>query len=63
MTQNDQEAHDKAGKPLVDVAPLDAPEPASMRRTGFMSGQIAVPDDLDRMGCAEIESLFGMTPF
>jgi prevent-host-death family protein len=48
----------KAGKPLVKVTPLDAPEPAAMRRTGFLNGQIAVPDDFDRMGRAEIESLF-----
>jgi hypothetical protein len=26
---------------------------------GFMAGRIAVPDDFDRMGSAEIEQLFG----
>jgi hypothetical protein len=25
---------------------------------GFMAGEIAVPDDFDRMGSAEIEELF-----
>ncbi|MCW2273985.1 type II toxin-antitoxin system prevent-host-death family antitoxin [Rhodoblastus acidophilus] len=48
----------KAGKPLVKVVPLGAPEPAAMRRTGFLSGQISVPDDFDRMGRADIERLF-----
>ena len=29
------------------------------RRLGFMTGEIAVPDDFDRMGATEIEQLFG----
>ena len=49
----------KAGKPLVKVIPLNAPEGRQMRRLGFMVGQIAVPDDFDRMADAEIEQLFG----
>lgn len=49
----------KAGKPLVKVMPLNAPEPGQAKRLGFMAGQIAVPDDFDRMGSAEIERLFG----
>ncbi len=49
----------KAGKPLVKVSALDVPDPARMRRRGFMAGQIAVPADFDRMGEAEIEQLFG----
>lgn len=49
----------KAGKPMVKVVPLDAPEAGQTRRLGFMAGQIAVPDDFDRMGSAEIEKLFG----
>ena len=48
----------KAGKPLVKVTALDAPSPVQMRRFGFMSGQIAVPDDFDTMGAAEIERAF-----
>ena len=48
----------KAGKPLVKVIPLDAPEPGVRKRLGFLVGQIAIPDDFDRMGCSEIESLF-----
>jgi prevent-host-death family protein len=48
----------KAGKPLVKVVPLDAPTAGQVRRLGFMAGQIAVPDDFDQMGSAEIERLF-----
>jgi prevent-host-death family protein len=47
----------KAGKPLVKVTALDAP--AAPRRLGFLEGEIAVPDDFDRMGAAEIAALFG----
>jgi prevent-host-death family protein len=50
----------KAGKPLVKVVPLDQPAQADIRRTGFMAGQIQVPDDFDRMGSEEIEQLFGL---
>ena len=48
----------KAGKPLVKVTRLDAPSPDQAKRLGFMSGQITVPDDFDRMGSQEIEQLF-----
>ena len=48
----------KAGKPLVKVVALTAPPPAQMRRLGFLSGQIAVPDDFDTMGAVEIERAF-----
>ncbi|HWY25627.1 MAG TPA: type II toxin-antitoxin system prevent-host-death family antitoxin, partial [Nevskia sp.] len=44
----------KAGKPLVKVVALEAPVPAEVRRLGFMAGQIAVPDDFDSMGAAQI---------
>jgi hypothetical protein len=33
-----------------------------MRHLGFLRGQIAVPDDFDRMGGPEIEQLFGDVP-
>lgn len=49
----------KAGKPLVKVVPLNAPEPAHVRRLGFLAGQISVPADFDRMGADEIEQMFG----
>jgi len=48
----------KAGKPVVKVTALGAPVGAEMKRLGFMAGQISVPNDFDRMGQAEIESLF-----
>jgi prevent-host-death family protein len=48
----------KAGKPLVKVAALDAP--AAPQRLGFLAGEIAVPDDFDRMGEVEIEALFAL---
>ncbi|HSU04185.1 MAG TPA: type II toxin-antitoxin system prevent-host-death family antitoxin [Acetobacteraceae bacterium] len=48
----------KSGKPLVKVTALAAPETGQDRRLGFMSGEIAVPDDFDRMGSADIEQLF-----
>ena len=47
----------KAGKPLVKVAALEAP--SEPRRLGFLAGEIAVPDDFNRMGEAEIAALFG----
>ena len=48
----------KAGAPLVRVVALDAPvEP---QRLGFLSGEIGVPKDFDRMGAAEIEAMFGV---
>lgn len=49
----------KAGKPLVKVTRLDAPNTPQPKRIGFMAGQIAVPEDFDRMGSEEIEHLFG----
>ena len=49
----------KSGKPLVKVTALDAPVAGKVRRLDFMAGQIAVPDDFDRMGSGEIERLFG----
>ncbi|MCF6247382.1 MAG: type II toxin-antitoxin system prevent-host-death family antitoxin [Desulfobacula sp.] len=48
----------KAGKPMVKVIPLDAPEPSQMKRFGFMAGQIIIPDDFDRMADTEIVNMF-----
>lgn len=48
----------KAGKPMVRVMPLDTPEPAPIRRLGFMAGEAQVPDDFATMGADEIERLF-----
>ncbi|MHB8987306.1 MAG: type II toxin-antitoxin system Phd/YefM family antitoxin [Desulfobulbia bacterium] len=49
----------KAGKPLVKVTRLEAPSAGQTRRLGFMTGEIVVPDDFDRMGTEEIERHFG----
>ncbi len=49
----------KAGKPMVKVTRLDTPATRKVRRLGFMAGEIAVPEDFDRMGSAQIERLFG----
>ena len=49
----------KAGKPLVKVMAIDAPETVAQQRIGFLSGQVQVPADFDTMGVAEITSLFG----
>lgn len=48
----------KAGRPLVKVVPVDAPERGAERRLGFLAGQADVPDDFDRMGTAEIGRMF-----
>jgi antitoxin (DNA-binding transcriptional repressor) of toxin-antitoxin stability system len=48
----------KAGKPMVKVMALNAPEPSQIKRFGFMAGQIRVPDDFDRMGEVEIMAIF-----
>jgi prevent-host-death family protein len=52
----------KAGKPLVKVVALNAPEGAQVKRLGFLAGQISVPDDFNEMGAAEIDQLFGESP-
>ncbi len=52
----------KAGKPLVKVIALDAPQPGQVKRLGFMTGQITVPEDFDQMGNPDIERLFGDGP-
>jgi prevent-host-death family protein len=49
----------KAGKPLVKVVALNAPEAGQVKRLGFLKGQIEVPDDFNSMGSKEVEQLFG----
>ena len=48
----------RAGKPVVKVVAVDAPDPGTARRTGFLAGKVAAPEDFDRMGVAEIEATF-----
>ena len=50
----------KAGKPLVKVTRLEAPEVGATQRLGFMKGQISTPKDFDEMGKEEIAKLFGV---
>ena len=50
----------KAGKPIARVTGIDAPEPAQIKRLGFLEGQFSVPDDFDRMGQEEILAQFGL---
>ena len=51
----------RAGKPLVKVVALDAPEPAKPQRVGFLLGQITVPEDFNAMAADEIARDFGAT--
>ena len=48
----------QAGKPMVKVIAVKAPEPSPIKRFGFLAGQISVPDDFDVMGSADIEKMF-----
>lgn len=46
----------KSGRPVVKVSAVGAP--TAPKRLGFLAGEIAVPEDFDRMGQARIEALF-----
>ena len=46
----------RAGKPVVKVVGLDAPE--ARHRIGFLAGHVSVPDDFDSMGADEIRGMF-----
>ena len=48
----------RAGKPVVKVVAVEAPDAGSVRRIGFMAGKISVPEDFDRIGSEEITALF-----
>ena len=50
----------KAGKPMVRVTRIEAPE--QKVRTGFLTGQIQVPDDFDSMGVNQIQAMFEGAP-
>lgn len=52
----------KAGKPMVKVVPLNAPDADKVKRVGFMSDQVKVPADYDRMGEEIIDALFSGKP-
>lgn len=44
----------KSGRPMVKVVAIDAGDAGTEGRIGFMSGQLAVPEDFDSMGADEI---------
>ena len=48
----------KSGKPMVKVLPLSDGAVTGAERLGFMSGEIAVPEDFDSLGATEIAMLF-----
>ncbi|MCB8876341.1 type II toxin-antitoxin system Phd/YefM family antitoxin [Acidisoma silvae] len=48
----------KAGRPVVRVIPVTAPETPQIRRLGFLAGHIEVPDDFDAIGQSDIADLF-----
>ena len=50
----------KSGKPMVRVTRVDAP--TQKKRTGFLVGQIRVPDDFDAIGAEQIQADFEGTP-
>ena len=45
----------RAGKPLVKVVMIETQGP---RRTGFLKGQIDVPEDFDTMFADDIRAMF-----
>ena len=47
----------RAGKPLVKVVAIDAPEKPK-RRLGFYEGPLSIPDDFDTMFADEIREMF-----
>ena len=49
---------ERTGKPLVKLSVCEPPAQASVKRTGFMRGQIKVPADFDTMGSEEIAQTF-----
>lgn len=48
----------KGGKPMVKVVAIDEADARPPRRIGFMTGQLRVPDDFDRMGGDDIQRQF-----
>lgn len=49
----------KAGHPMVKVIPFVQEDQREACRIGFMKGEISVPEDFDRMGEDQIQTLFG----
>ena len=49
----------RAGKPVVKVTMIEEPPP---QRTGFLKGQVDVPEDFDEIGAEAIQALFEGRP-
>lgn len=50
----------KAGKPMVKVVAVDAPEAMKPRRRGFLAGQFRYPEDFNTWAQDEILEMFGL---
>jgi len=48
----------KAGKPLVKVSAVDAPDTKKPSRIGFMAGEFDTPDDFNTLGANVIGDAF-----
>jgi prevent-host-death family protein len=48
----------KAGKPKVQVIPINSGKKKTQSRIGFMKGKITVPDDIKTPFAEEIEQMF-----
>ena len=48
----------KTGKPVAKIVPVTALDTRKPKRLGFMTGELRVPADFDRMAEREIETLF-----
>ena len=60
--QRGSRSSSRAGKPLVKVVAVDAPDAGRSGRLGVLAGRIAVPDDFDHMGESQIEGMFADEP-
>jgi prevent-host-death family protein len=51
----------KAGKPLVKMVAIESSITAKKKRTGFLAGQVSVPDakTFNELGSDEIATMFG----
>jgi prevent-host-death family protein len=52
----------RAGRPLVKVTAIEAPEAPARRRTGFLAGRLRTPEDFDRMEADAVAALLGGAP-
>jgi len=48
----------KAGRPMVKVIPIGTVQ-TQCQRLGFLADQFSIPEDFDRIGGHQIDTLFG----